>query len=80
MYKYNLEPLLNNAPFSRQGFHEMEIRFLSFYNNACPLFLQGSNFFFFFESSGFFHVQLHVSVMFHYVFFFNKQQVIKISI
>ena len=48
MYKYNLEPLLNNAPFSRQGFHEMEIRFLSFYNNACPLFLQGSNFFFFF--------------------------------
>ena len=55
MYKYNLEPLLNNVPFSRQGFHEMEIRFLSFYNNACPLFLQGSNFFFFFfESSGFF--------------------------
>ena len=78
MCKYNLEPLLNNAPFSRQGFHEMEIRFLSFYNNACPLFLQGSNFFFF-ESSGFFHVQLHASVMFHYVLFFNKQQVIKIS-
>ena len=50
MNKDNFEPLLNNTLLSRQGFHE--IRFLSFYNNACPLFLQGSNFFF--ESSGIF--------------------------
>ena len=51
MNKDNFELLLNNTLLSRQGFHE--IRFLSFYNNACPLFLQGSNFFFF-ESSGIF--------------------------
>lgn len=77
MNKDNFEPLLNNTLLSRQGFHE--IRFLSFYNNACPLFLQGSNFFFL-NLQGFFHVQLHVSVMFYYVFFFYKQQVTKISI